>query len=623
MRRGTLPVVRCRYAGWQDIDSLAQWATEQSPPPESFSDIQGVFLTINEVAEESFLNFSNGRGDGQAVADRHIERRTEFYVDIDPVRNHVDGGRACASDDERLWAEAALETVMMVASLHGFPQPLVVDTGNGYQVYYRVDLPNDEGSKALIKSVLLAFASIVDCERGHVDKSVYNAARLARVPGSYNRKGVHTEERPYRLAAIAYAPANDVLQIADPSILESFVAWVANFAGGAGKTSVAATASSGRPPIETTILDQLVDEIKAYLIDNGAPPIKDVRRDADKTVLQFAYCPFRGPMHEDGGAAVLAWHNGGIGVHCFHDKCANESWESLQKLLGPAFRSDALAEFAGAHGNQIHRRYDDPLILAQAHIERSRLSDGAPGLAFVHSELYRYVPDAGWRQLSIRELQASVRDTIQRAYDADFLAKPLRKYSTPVGAGDINNTVKAVESIAYVAVDPAVSPPFWLTGDHQSNPLDLLVLKNGILDMRAWVEDRPHFFFPRTSQLFTEALGTYEYDPDCMIAPTWFAFLDSLEQPPEWLRYCSRSWGAVFALATTCRKYSCSSARRAAAKGPSRGYWRGYWGGKTSAVQIWPTSPNPLGWSKRSANGLRSCPRWRFPQGARMKLSQR
>ena len=117
-----------------------------------------------------------------------------------------------------------METVLMVAAAHGFSEPMVVDSGDGYQIHFRVDLPNDDESKAIIKSVLQAFAAIVDCERGHIDTSVCNAARLARLPGTFNRKGEHSPERPYRLSRIVIAPDDGILLVTDVAALRTFAA---------------------------------------------------------------------------------------------------------------------------------------------------------------------------------------------------------------------------------------------------------------------------------------------------------------------------------------------------------------------------------------------------------------
>ncbi len=337
----TLPTAKCRYERWDGIEALADWAIDNSPPPAVPSQDQGVFLVINEIDEQSFLDFANGQGDGKTIADCHIARRTEFYVDVDPIRVDPLGGKVCATDAERAWAEAAMEMVLMVAGLHGFPEPLVVDSGNGFQIYYRVDLPNDDASKKLIKGVLEAFAKIIDCDLGTADKSVGNASRLARIPGTYNRKGNHTAERPHRLATIIRAPADDALTVISPETLEAFVATIGAADGGSAKRL------PGQPEICRLDLDEttfsgVVHDIVDYLKIHDAPPVQQIVPAARHTKIELSYCPFKGPAHQDGDPAVLAWRSGGIGFKCFHDKCEGRGWDALQALVeGAVPKQDA------------------------------------------------------------------------------------------------------------------------------------------------------------------------------------------------------------------------------------------------------------------------------------------
>ena len=59
---------------------------------------------------------------------------------------------------------------------------------------------------ALIKSVLEAFAAKFDTPAVHIDKGVYNPARVVRIAGTWNRKSEHTEDRPKPCRADSVAP---------------------------------------------------------------------------------------------------------------------------------------------------------------------------------------------------------------------------------------------------------------------------------------------------------------------------------------------------------------------------------------------------------------------------------
>jgi hypothetical protein len=71
---------------------------------------------------------------------------------------------------------------------------------------FRIDLPNDKLSQAIVKSVLVALADKFDVLGAKIDRSVHNASRISKLPGSWVRKGPSTPERPHRLARIVSEP---------------------------------------------------------------------------------------------------------------------------------------------------------------------------------------------------------------------------------------------------------------------------------------------------------------------------------------------------------------------------------------------------------------------------------
>src|SRR5437763_1356110 len=71
---------------------------------------------------------------------------------------------------------------------HGYPDPLVADSGNGYHLDLPTDLPNDGASKGLVKRFLKAIAGVFETDEVEVDATVTNAARLDKVYGTMTRK---------------------------------------------------------------------------------------------------------------------------------------------------------------------------------------------------------------------------------------------------------------------------------------------------------------------------------------------------------------------------------------------------------------------------------------------------
>lgn len=534
----TLPDSKELYGEWSDLDDFASVATRLSQPPENPYSAAGVYVIVNPTSEDAFFGFANGQGAGKAIADRHIGRRTDIYIDVDPARLHPDGGKVCANESERETAEAAMERVVMLGAFHGFSEPMVVDSGNGFQIHYKVDLPNDDESKTLVKSLLNAFASVIDCNEVHIDTSVNNAARLARLPGTYNRKGTHTEDRPHRLASIVSAPIAGIMRVTDAEVLRQFAARHVK------ATAVASTLPNDvLPEITSELRAELVDELLEYLQSNGAPPVTHVADSDEKTVINFAYCPFRGPEHTDGAPGILLWKSGSISFHCFHSKCEEATWTKLQKKLGPLFHSESLTEFALGVRDRVFRQFNDPYSLSKHHLKATRLASGANSLVYVGGQMYQYWVDRAWQPVVKGELEAPVRQTIQSVFDAHYMMNGASMKEAPkVYASTITNAIKAIESAVHFPTDPMQTAPFWLTDGRDSNPLNLVIAQNGIIDVMAYALGKQHFF-ERTPELFANANGAFNYEVDATDAPVWMEFLESLGQPDDWVMLLQEMMG--------------------------------------------------------------------------------
>ena len=84
-----------------------------------------------------------------------------------------------------------------------WPAPAVIDSGNGPHGYWHIDLPNDEASDTLVgdflEALYLKFGPLIDTANK-------DARRLGRVPGTWNRRGPATADRPHRLCRIIDLP---------------------------------------------------------------------------------------------------------------------------------------------------------------------------------------------------------------------------------------------------------------------------------------------------------------------------------------------------------------------------------------------------------------------------------
>ncbi|MBC2662350.1 hypothetical protein H7F50_11340 [Novosphingobium flavum] len=153
-----------------------------------------IYLCLNSVDP----SFPGDERNGLAVKDEHIRCRRYLLIDIDRTETNEP-----ISDDEVDDVLAVVDRVETdLRAMYGY-EPLTVFSGNGGHIYIPLEnIPNTPESKALCQSILRALAEKYDTPTVKIDTSVYNAGRITKVPGTVARKGLETEERPYRMAHV-------------------------------------------------------------------------------------------------------------------------------------------------------------------------------------------------------------------------------------------------------------------------------------------------------------------------------------------------------------------------------------------------------------------------------------
>jgi phage/plasmid-associated DNA primase len=63
---------------------------------------------------------------------------------------------------------------------------------------------------------------------------------------------------------------------------------------------------------------------------------------------------------------------------------------------------------------------------------------------------------------------------------------------------------------------------------------DLLTFRNGILNVRNFIERHAEYFIPPTAKLFYEHQAQFDFDPHAPCPAEWHRFLDSLERSDTW-----------------------------------------------------------------------------------------
>ena len=147
-----------------------------------------VYAGLNPLAKAA----TNTVVPGRHARNADVLRRAWLFFDIDPVRPKD----TCATKAEKKAVLLLVKRLLAFLGSLGWLAPTFVDSGNGAYLLYRVELPRDDNG--LVQRVLQAMAAKFDTPEAHIDVIVFDPVRIFRVPGTMNRKGDDTPERPWR-----------------------------------------------------------------------------------------------------------------------------------------------------------------------------------------------------------------------------------------------------------------------------------------------------------------------------------------------------------------------------------------------------------------------------------------
>ncbi len=293
-------------AGYFDIEHL----DELNAALCTLLSYKGVYVSLNPLNPAVL-----GRAKYVFKSDKLIGAKDEEvlcrrWLPIDCDAKRVSG--VSSSDEEHTKAlEKAQEIREGMCSL-GWPAPIVLDSGNGAQLLYRINLPAaDDG---LVKRVLEALLPCSD-EAVDIDQTVFNPARIWRLPGAWNCKGDECPEqtRIHRQSRILELP--EQLECVSREQLEALAVEPA-------QTTTDTIGDAGSFNIHNFVARHF-PEAKAQAYNGGTKWVLDV-------------CPFNAD-HNDRSAVITRGTDGKIGFKCHHNGCVGKNWHDLRALLEPKY----------------------------------------------------------------------------------------------------------------------------------------------------------------------------------------------------------------------------------------------------------------------------------------------
>lgn len=305
---------------------------------------EAIWASLNPVshAPDGFT-LNQLKGSPNRSTKESYTRRTAFLVDCDSVRTNGQK-KSNSTDNEKKASMAQAEAIRnFLSDQLQWPKPILVDSGNGTQLRYEIDLPADQDSEDLIRNFLVGLAAKFDNDQSHIDCGVFEANRVAKLPGTWARKAPESESRPWRQSCILEVPEREIelparagqpretirelaLEPVPPFLIESAIS----------QLPIPKKSATG---VEMSENDQAKYEwLRQFLLQFNVPILAE--RSSGKRLFLDIICPWEAEHGSTTGeSSTSVWYvrGYGYGFSCKHSNCAKErrGWFDFREEVDP------------------------------------------------------------------------------------------------------------------------------------------------------------------------------------------------------------------------------------------------------------------------------------------------
>jgi hypothetical protein len=296
-------------------------------------DIEAIWVLLNPAPVDFLQRVTNTIALlPHSVQDVDVPILCWLLVDFDPVRFGADGkplktNKISATPEERNKAIELAERVRIDLAGQGWPEPIVLCSGNGVQMWYFIGrVENTEANRLLLGRVLASLSLKYSTSDVDIDESTFNPSRLGRLPGTVNRKGPNTPDRPHCWSYLISKP--DFLQPVPSELLQEMA------------SSLPIEAYADAPSDSETTKPMAKSWISDWISTHNLPVIKQGAWKDKGYRWILAECPFGG-LHMNATAFIVRQRNGAVAAGCLHSDCKGKSWYDLRDIVEPGWRERA------------------------------------------------------------------------------------------------------------------------------------------------------------------------------------------------------------------------------------------------------------------------------------------
>lgn len=276
-----------------------------------------IYFTINRIDETCYGREQCNRivrKPKNTTSDAEIIGRDFVFLDLDAKK--ISGVNATNEEVEKTKAKA--KEVYKFLKENGFYEPIVVFSGNGVHLYLRCALLPTEENNKIIKRFTQAMGMLFSDEYVDIDQKIFNLGRIAKVPGTYSRKGsIDSQDRPQRICYIVKAPQE--IKVND---LEYFK----KIADLYPEEEQAKPSYHNNYSVDKFDLQEF---IKKHDI-----PVTHTTQVQDGTRYYLKHCLFN-EQHKGRDAILFQHNNGAIAYFCYHNSCSGNDWHKLREMYEP------------------------------------------------------------------------------------------------------------------------------------------------------------------------------------------------------------------------------------------------------------------------------------------------
>lgn len=281
-----------------------------------YTDTHNVYFTLNKIDPACYGREQRDRvlqRVKNTTSDAEIVCRDWVLVDLDAKR--LSG--VCSTKEEAIKAYEKGQEVYKYLMDNGFYEPIVVFSSSGVHLYLRCALLNNEENTKLVKRFLNALSMLFSDEHVDCDTSVFNAARISRLPGSYSCKGANNDPtRPQRMCRFLKVP--DEIKINNREYFEA----IANLYPD----------EEVKPTRENNYSTEKFD-LDAFLQKHNIG-VKKIETVAGGKKYVLEHCVFN-EQHRAKDAVIFQKDNGALAYVCLHASCSHYTWKDVRLKFEP------------------------------------------------------------------------------------------------------------------------------------------------------------------------------------------------------------------------------------------------------------------------------------------------